>query len=279
LRFSIADFEGIEIEKRKPKIENEKMIDTSVFCGHWPFRYLPDAGPHGLKSRLLSQGITEAWVAPLDAVFYQDPMHANELLHAAIQDDEYFVPVGALDVSLPSWRHDARRCLEKLRCRAFKIFPNYHRFAASGPEAVALCELAREANVPVCIQMRMQDEREHHPLVKVPGVPWQDVLDLARKAPRTRLLVCAPYRNELKELQAAANIWAEFSFVEWELSLRTAIAAFRHERLVFGSHAPLYYVEAEEAKLDVVPADFAGENSLAVVAAIREGNARKLLEG
>ena len=253
------------------------MIDTSVFCGQWPFRRLPDAHPAGLKQRLLAQGITAAWVAPLEAVFYHDPMEANELLHQALRGDPYFMPVGAIDLSLPSWRHDAKRCLKQLGCRAFKLFPNYHRFPAAGQEAVALCEMAREANVPVCIQLRMQDERGHHPLVKVPGVPVKDVLELARLVPRTRFLVCAAYRNELKELRGVANVWAEISFCEWELSLRTAIEACGPERLVFGSHSPLYYAEAEEAKLDVVPGDFALADSEKAVGAIREHNARALL--
>lgn len=253
------------------------MIDTSAFCGHWPFRRLPAAQPAELKERLRALGITQAWVAPLDAVFYWDPQEANEALHQVLSDDPFFLPVGVVNVTLPSWRQDAKRCLEELGCRAFKLFPNYHRFDVESTETVALCELARAANVPVCVQMRMQDERGHPPLVKVPGVGVKGVSALAQKAPRTRLLVCAPYRNELKELRAASNVWAELSHTEWELSLQTALNAFGHERLVFGSHAPLHYPAAAVAKLAVETADLVYEDGPGAVQAVRDRNARVLL--
>lgn len=251
------------------------LVDTSVFCGHWPFRSVGGATPAELKALLSASGVTQAWVAPLEGLFYWDSMEANEALAEALQGDPFFLPVAWINVSLPTWRKDARESLERLHGRAFKLAPNYHQYELSDLRVLELAGLAREANVPVCVQLRMQDERGHHPLVKVPGVPAEAVATLAGKAIATRFLACGAYLKELKALRSAANVWAELSFAEWELALRKALEAFPVERMVFGSHSPLHYTGAEAAKLDVSAEDIPPEQ----VAAVRELNAKALLTG
>lgn len=248
------------------------LVDTSVFCGAWPFRRLDHAEPAELKARLSASVVTEAWVAPFEGVFYQDPMTANEALAEKIHGDRFFVQAAVIDVSLPAWRKDAETCLSNLGCGVFKLFPNYHRYVLNLPSTAELAELAAKAGVPVCVQLRMQDERGHHPLVKVPGVSAQDLIELAKRCPRTRFLACAGYLADLKALRGVGNIWAEPSFVESENSLKSAVNAFGPERLVFASQSPLYYFDAEAAKLD------ADENDVSqqVLEAVRSRNAVQL---
>jgi predicted TIM-barrel fold metal-dependent hydrolase len=248
------------------------LVDTSVFCGAWPFRRLDHASPVELKAHLSACRVAEAWIAPLEGIFYQDPMTANEALSEKIRGDRFFVQTGVIDLSLPAWRRDAEACLSNLGCGAFKLFPNYHRYALNLPSAAELAELAAKAGVPVCVQLRMQDERGHHPLVKVPGVSAQDLIELAKRCPRTRFLACAGYLADLKALRGVENIWAEPSFVESENTLKSALNAFGPVRLVFASHSPLYYFEAEAAKLDVAVEDVPAE----VVTAVGSGNVRTL---
>ncbi|MBI3830476.1 MAG: amidohydrolase family protein [Planctomycetes bacterium] len=248
------------------------LVDTSVFFGAWPFRRLDHSAPAELKAHLSACRVAEAWVAPFEGIFYQDPMTANEALFEKIRGDRFFVQTGVLDLSLPAWRRDAEACLNNLGCGAFKLFPNYHRYALNLPSAAELAELAAKAGVPVCVQLRMQDERGHHPLVKVPGVEVKDLIELAQRCPRTRFLACAGYLRDLKEMRETKNIWAEPSFVESENTLKSAVHAFGSERLVFASHSPLYYFEAAAAKLDVAAEDVSAE----VVAAVGSGNVRSL---
>lgn len=249
------------------------LVDTSVFCGHWPFRRLPLREHGALKAHLAGHGVSQAWVASAEALLYPDPMHGNEPLLAAVRGDPFFVPVAVLDLVLAGWRRDARECVERLGCRAVKLAPNYHGYALSEPRADELAEWAGAAGVPVCIQLRMMDERTHHPLMKVPGVPAEEVAALARRHPKTRFLACAAHHGALKTFSSVENLWAELSFVESKNTLTTAIAALGAKRLVFGSHSPLMYFEAMAAKLDAAPEDVPPEH----VRAVREENAAALL--
>lgn len=250
------------------------IIDTSVFCGYWPFRSLPYRTPEALKTHLLSHGVRQAWVASAEAILYPDPMQGNEPLFEAIAGDSFFTPVAIIDVTLATWRADVQICLEQWDCRALKLAPNYHQYELGDARVAELISLAGEAGLPVCVQMRMMDERSHHPLMKVPGVPIADIVALARHHPEARFLVCGAYQAELKMLGKTANIWAEISFVEAGQALASAVAALGAERLVFGSHSPFFYFEAVAAKLDVDPVDVLPDQ----VKAIREENTFMLLD-
>ena len=138
---------------------------------------------------------------------------------------------------------------------------------------VGLVALAQEANVPVCIQIRMMDERTHHPLMKVPGVSPEDLVGLACRHAEARFLACGALRSELPALAKAPNVWVETSLIEGGRSLRIAVDALGPEKVVFGSHSPFLYFEAMAAKLDADPVDVSPE----VVRAVAEGNAAMLL--
>jgi hypothetical protein len=249
------------------------LIDTSVFSGSWPFRALRGRTPAALKAHLEPLGVSQAWVASAEAILFPDPMQANEPLAEAVAGDGFFLPVAIIDPTLATARRDARTCLERLGFGALKLAPNYHQYALADARVEELVTLACQRDVPVCVQLRMMDERSHHPLMKVPGVPVEEVVALARKHPEARLLVCGAYGQQLRLLRDAANVWAETSFVESGQALAGALEALGPDRLVFGSHSPLFYFEAEAAKLDVAAEDVPP----AALQGVRSTNAQALL--
>lgn len=254
------------------------LADVSVFAGAWPFRRLHPTDPAGLKERLAAGGVTRAWIASAAAIFHADPMPANEDLAeavAAANAEAFYIKVAVLDPSLPGWRAGAARCVDELGFRAFKLLPNYHRYGLNDPAAAACAAFAAERQVPVCVQLRMEDERGHHPLAKVPGVEAKDVRAFAERHPAARFLACGAYTKDLKALAGPENLWAETSFAESGQALRDAVQAFGARRLCFASHSPLYVLEAETAKLSVDQQDVSPED----LAAIRFGNAQDLLKG
>jgi predicted TIM-barrel fold metal-dependent hydrolase len=101
----------------------------------------------------------------------------------------------------------------------------------------------------------------------------EEVVELAQNHPEARFLVCGAYGHQLGLLRDAANVWAEISFVESGQALAGALEALGPDRLVFGSHSPLFYFEAEAAKLDVAAEDVPP----AVLQAVRSTNAQALL--
>ena len=249
------------------------LIDTSVFCGYWPFRALTTRTPKALKALLEPLGVTQAWVASSEAILYPDPMQGNAPLFEAIQGDPFFIPVAIIDVTLATWERDARACVERWGCGALKTVPNYQSCDLGYPRLADLLSLAQALNVPVCIQVRMMDERAHHPLMKVPGVSCEEIAGLAARVPDARVLVCGAYHRELAALRNSPSVWAEISMVESERPLRGAIDALGEERVVFGSHAPFLYPTAALAKVSVDPVDVSAE----VVEAVRYRNAEGLL--
>lgn len=248
------------------------LIDTSVFCGHWPFRQLSIHTPYELKQFLLQRKVRQAWITGFETVFHPDPMQMQRELGNAAENDPFYVPVGVSNVTLATWKHDLKVALEKWKFQAIKLIPNYHQFDLGDDRVAELLAIAEKSNVPVCVQMRMQDERSHHPLVKVPGVSAVSIVKLAAQHPRNRFLVCAGYLNELKTFKDSANIWAEISFVESGQALVGALKAMNPQRLVFGSHSPLYYFEAQAKKLDVDDVDATQEQ----LKQIAEKNATEL---
>jgi hypothetical protein len=236
------------------------LFDASAWTGIWPFAMSAPVTLAELVASLEDAGITGAAVSPLNAVLAPDPMAANlDLLAEANQlasdtFDLRVVPV--LDPSLPGWEGDLDTLLETARplIGAIKAIPNYHGYAVNGPQGVALAKAVTKAGLGLCIQIRLLDERAHHPLMKVPGVPVDGVARLAEAVPEGRFLACGVYQAELARL-TAINVSAELSSVESGDALANALAVIGANRLLLGTHAPIYYPAAGVAKVTAMASD------------------------
>jgi hypothetical protein len=90
------------------------------------------------------------------------------------------------------------------------------------------------------VQLRVLDERAHHPLMQVPGVPVEALARLATAVPDGRFLACGIFQAELGALADAPNVMAEVSSVESGDALANALSALGPDRLMLGTHAPVY---------------------------------------
>jgi predicted TIM-barrel fold metal-dependent hydrolase len=241
------------------------MFDASAFAGPWPFGDGRHETLSGLAACLHAAGVEAAAVSPARAVLAPEPMAASRLLLDAVagQRDEVrlIVPVPIVDPSLACWREHLAECVERSggRMRAVKIVPNYHGYRPVDDAAHELAQELARRGLTLCVQMRMADERAHHPLMKVPGVDATDVVKLASSLPDLPILVCGAYMAELATFAPQPTIHAELSFVESGYLLRDAVTALGADRLLLGTHAPLHYPAAGVAKLssdELDPADF-----------------------
>lgn len=221
------------------------LFDASAWTGIWPFTMSAPVGLGDLVACLRRAGIAGAAVSPLNAVLAPEPQTSNLTLvdaARALDDDFALRLVPVIDPSLPGWGRDVDAMLEAApdRFAAVKLAPNYHRYAVDGGAAVAFARRAAEAGLGVCIQVRMLDERAHHPLMQVPGVPADGIARLAQAVPEGRFLACGVYQAELAALASAANVVAELSAVESGDALANANAVLGPERLMLGTHAPVH---------------------------------------
>jgi predicted TIM-barrel fold metal-dependent hydrolase len=254
------------------------MIDVNVWLSRWPFRRLPDDEPASLVRRLVRLGVTEAWAGSLDALLHRDLGAVNERLAAACRAEGggLLRPFGAVNPLSPDWMEDLRRCKQVHQMPGIRLHPNYHGYALDHPVVEELLAEAARVGLVVQVALKMEDERTHHPLLK--DLPKTDPAPLAGLLARTPgppivlLNALGDLRGDLlKRLLALDRIRVDIAMLEGAAGLERLIAQVGHEKLLFGSHAPLFYAEAAHLKLkeSVLTAAQADE--------IARGNARRLI--
>ncbi len=228
-------------------------IDVAAWTGIWPFTMTRETSLPDLVTSLQAVGIDGAVVSPLNAVLGPDPMPANrDLLDACRSAGDAFLlrvaPI--LDPTLPGWERDLEGLASDPLVAAIRLVPVYHRFAIDGPEAEEIVRAATAHGLPVCVQVRIIDERAHHPLMLVPAVPTAAIGRLARIVPEARFLVSGTFQSELSALADVSNVSIELSSVESADTLANALAVLGPERLLLGTHAPVYTPAPGVAKVD-----------------------------
>ena len=226
----------------------EGLFDSSAFLGAWPFRDLPDTDAESLERRLRQEGITGALVSPLEALFHADPQPASRRVARRVADTAFFRFAPIVHPSLPGW--EAAPDAWGGVAAALRLCPGYH-----GYSPLAATEMARAAGtlaLPVVVQLRMQDVRSMHPFARVPDVDAREALALTRACPETRFLLAGvrwAEANRLRE-EAPENVFLEFSNLEYVDGLRRFLDRWGPERLLCGSHAPLFTPTALRLRIE-----------------------------
>jgi hypothetical protein len=240
---------------------------------------------------LRAEGVEQACAYPLEAWFWPDPQEANEVHLPDLAASDFFVPSAVLNPTLPAWEKAYRRCREQWEVPLIRLMPGYHAYDLAAAGVDALAERAAEDGVVIGVHLRAEDERMQNPVALVPGVAFEDVVGLARRHRDLQVAVFGLARlpelsgftpdglvgrlNAPPEPDPLAtlpeNLWIDLSFLEYESSLVTATKLFRTDRLLFSTHAPLFYPAGNVLKVRN------SEASEAVKAAVTEENARALL--
>ncbi len=249
------------------------ILDANTWLGHWPFAELEPDTSDELVRHQAAHGISLSCVAPLDAVFYQDPRSANERLLRMLRSHPTLDPVPIVNPTLPTWPDELELVATSGRARQIRLVPNYHGYCLGDPRCEALLDAAARAGVRVSITLRLEDERAHHPLMQVPGVPVDDVLALAHDRPDQRFLVLTAYRAEVLKLAAEPNLLCDLAYVEHLDTLNDLLRHVPAERVVFGSHTPFLTTRAELVKLEQCTA------RASTIAAVAAGNLATWLGG
>jgi predicted TIM-barrel fold metal-dependent hydrolase len=230
------------------------MIDINTFIGHWPFRRLPATTPDELWDSLKVYGIERALVSPIEGLFYEEPQIANEMLASQLDGRPELLQVAVLNPTLANWERSLHQCCEKYRLAAVKLHPNYHIYRLEASPARELVSAVGEVGLPVIIQLRVNDTRSHHPLMQVPDVPVADVIAAAETSQQGQIIIGGIKWHEAQgnatEITALPNLWLDISQIETMDGLRRLIAVCGAERLLFGTHAPFFYIHSAIIKLD-----------------------------
>ena len=253
------------------------IVDTSVYLGHWPFRRHGYEESAKLARKLKSAGVVEAWASCFEGLLHKDLAGVNVRLAEECRraTEIKLVAFGSVNPKLPAWEDDLRRCDEEHKMSGIRLHPNYHGYKLDDVDFAALLIAATRRKMLVQIVVRMEDERTQHPLMQLPGVDLKPLPEIVAKIPDVRLQILnaslSPQAEALVPLARAGRVFFDFAMQESVGVVTRLVDRVGSDRVLLGSHFPLYHVESVILKIkeaDLKEAD---------VKAVQIGNARKLV--
>lgn len=253
------------------------MIDTNISLERWPFRRFVDDAPDRLVAKLKTRGVTQAWAGSFDGLFHRDIAAVNQRLADACQQfgRDFLKPFGTVNPVLPDWHDDLRRCHEVHKMPGIRLHPNYHGYTLDDPRFAELLSLASERGLIVQLALSMEDERTQHALHLVPHVDPKPLAAIVAKQRKLKLVLLNAFRSlpvlKAAEVAQAGQVWFDIAMLESVAGVAKLVEQVSPKRVLFGSHAPLFYFESAELKLieSGVPES--------VLTQIRSENAERLL--
>ena len=255
------------------------LIDVNVSLSRWPARRLPLDETPKLAERLRSLGVIEAWAASFDALLHKDMAAVNGRLveECATSGDGLLLPFGCVNPRLPDWQDDVRRCRETHGMKGLRLFPNYHGYPGDDPSFIELLSLAADHDLLVQIAVRLEDPRTQPRLLTVADVDLGSLAKTVAALPKLQIIIlgglnCLPL-DVIDALAATSRVSFDIASLEGVGALERLLTRVPPEQVLFGSHAPFFAAESAVLKLQE------SNVGAALAAAIRHGNARRLLPG
>ena len=261
----------------KSGLPSDKLIDVNVTLGQWPLRRVRYDDAAALVAMLRARGVEQAWAGSFEGLLHKDLASVNSRLAEECRRHGrgLLVPFGTINPKSPGWEEDMRRCAEEHRMAGIRLHPNYHGYKLDDPDFARLLRLAAERRLPVELALMMEDERMMHPLLRVEPVETAPLASLVGQTPGLRLVLLnalGKLRGQpLRNLLAAGAVYVEISMLEGVGGIENVLEHVPLNRLLFGSHAPLFYFES--ARLKLKESRLSAEQLLA----IGHGNAQDLL--
>lgn len=260
----------------KRETSMDALIDTQIYLSRWPFRRLRGDEPERLVAKLRAQNVTQAWAGSFDALMHRDVAGVNErLTQECARHEPLLVPFGTVNVALPDWEEDLRRCHEVHRMPGIRLHPNYHGYRLDDPAFARLLSQAAYRGLVVQLALSMEDDRTQHPVFRVPPVDPRPLEDLVRKLPRLRLVLLNAFRalqpDQVARYTGAGQVYVEIATLERAGGVGRMLEVIDPQRVLFGSCYPYYYHESAVLKLQE------SELPASTLRGLREDNARRLL--
>lgn len=223
-----------------------KVVDTNVSLFQWPFRRLPLDEVNALCSKLQQMGITEAWASSFEGLLHRDIRSVNNRLLNACQAQPELVPVGAINPTLPDWKHDLNLCLGRSKMPGIRIFPGYHGYELSDKVFSELLATATELGGFVQIAFTMEDIRTQSQSVTAPNTDPRPLKHWMQQIPeaKVQILNCRPSTSDKQIFSSIPRVVLDTSRVDGTSGLVTLVNAIGVDRVLYGSHAPFLIPEA-----------------------------------
>jgi len=250
------------------------IIDTNIHLFQWPFRRLPHDEPQPLAKKLRQLGIQQAWAGSFEAILHRDITSVNSRLVSACRQigNDLFHPIGSINITLPDWQEDLRRCHEVHEMFAIRVYPGYHGYRLEDEAFEQLVESADQRRMLIQLVVSLEDTRTQHPLMRVEDVDLTILPDLVSRYPGIQIMLLNHQLrgSMLERLIACRNVYLDTARIESIDGIAKLIESVGTERVLFSSHSPFLITESSLIRID--------ENRLAmdIVTQIMTDNAKRL---
>jgi predicted TIM-barrel fold metal-dependent hydrolase len=224
-------------------------VDVHCYVGQWAFRRLPYTTLAEIRTLLARTETRHALVTPMSAIFYKDCLSATRQLYdeLAAQPGNDLSLVAVVNPAFPGWRDDLSIMIDQLGCIAVQLFPNYHNYLLTDEPAQELLDEMQRRGLPLMLSPRMEDERLHHWLAKIPPVSGLDLRWLLRAFPRLEIVLCNLTPGEVDvlhtEIVSHPQAFVDTSARMPQFFLEEMVGKLGADRVLYGTGLPLQYPE------------------------------------
>ena len=242
-----------------PVLPYGSLLDVNVDLFRWPLRRLRFDEPGAIATKLRSHGVERAWTGSYEGLLHKDLAGVNARLAEACRESShsFLVPFGSVNPAFADWGEELRRCHEEHKMPGIRLHPDYHGYALDDRRFAQLLAMAAERGMIVQLSVQMEDERMMHPRLRVDPVDTTPLAQIVKGIPRLRLVLLNAMRqlrgDKLTELVGAGEVYLEIAALEGIGGIEKLLAQVPVSRVLFGSHAPLFYFESALLKLKESP--------------------------
>ena len=227
------------------------IIDVNAWTGPWPTLVNVPHDAASVRASLRAYGVERIFLAPLAAAWSANPHLCNADVYEAASEFEDISPVPVIDPTLPTWREELEKATGHHAVRMIKLLPGYGGYELAVADDL-LTEAGR-ADLAVMVQVRIEDPRRQHPLAQVPDYSTQAVLEAAKRHPNLNLVIGGASAATLRECAAQVRdlpgLYADTSQVDGVDGVKMLVDAGIGDKILFGSHAPLFTPAASIARV------------------------------
>ena len=173
-----------------------------------------------------------------------------------------FIPAFAVRPDYKQWK--------TIKAQVVALYPSFHCYKLTDPETLEMAKDLAGRGIVLHIILREEDERSHHLRAMVPRIDPAEIEAFADALPEAKIVLINAMGGELNLIAKHANLYGEMASFE-PYDVTAALAGLPGDRLLFGSHSPLYCTTAALWKLE--RADNLDRD---LIARIHSGNAAKL---
>ena len=143
------------------------MFDFNCFIGSWPFHPLAVETFNELQILHKKNNISGGFVSNTKSIFYRDYFQPEEELHNTIKGTNYR-HIMTVNPLFPACLDIVRYGIEHWNIAGVRVLPGFHGYDMDAPELDALCEVLKEAGLPLLVMINVEDIRNTYMFVPMP---------------------------------------------------------------------------------------------------------------